>query len=124
MEYANISFYEDTYLEEREALMTSANFPYFAGKASRIINQFTHGNIDVHGRIRGDVKMCCCGLAEYLFRAEQEQRSIAANIKSETVGKQSVAYMDPQTMRTYHEKEQRRIVYGYLANTGLLYGGG
>ena len=118
--YADEKFYHEMYLCEKNAVLTSS-YEYFFREASLIIDHYTFGNIDPE-KIPETVKMCCCELAENLF-SESKMMSENAGIQSESVGGWSRSYTDKNQIRTFFRMEERRIIFKWLANTGLLYRG-
>lgn len=118
--YVDEKFYNEAYLCGKNAVVTS-DYEYFFREASLIIDRCTFGNIDPQNVLQA-VKMCCCELAENLF---SENKSLTENsgIQSESVGGWSKTYTSKSEIRTNSIAEQKRIIYKWLADTGLLYRG-
>lgn len=118
--YADERFYHDAYLCGKNAVITS-DYGYFFREASLIIDRYTFGNINSEN-IPQAVKMCCCELAENLF-SENKSLTENAGIQSESVGGWSRNYTSKSEILTNSKAEQKRIIYKWLADTGLLYRG-
>lgn len=118
--YADEKFYKEAYLCEKSAVITS-DYEYFFREASLLIDRCTFGNIDFEN-IPQAVKMCCCELAENLF---SENKSLTENvgIQSEFVGGWSRNYTSKSEILTNFKSKRKRIIYRWLADTGLLYRG-
>lgn len=68
-----------------------------------------------------EVKMCCCELAENIFKAEQEGGT--QGVSSESVGGWSKSYESSDIRRQNADRAVHDIVYKWLSGTGLLYRG-
>ena len=68
--YASESYYIGVYLCGREPDISAA-FDFYAMQATSLMKQYTLDNVDEND-IPEEVKMCCCELAENIFKAEQE----------------------------------------------------
>jgi hypothetical protein len=123
--YADSTYYTVTYLAGKEAVIDTASFAYYARKATQIIKQHTFGNVN-EASIPDDVKMCCCEVAEYVFKKENADQSTEASIKgltSETSGGHSASYETTEAREQSHNNIIKGIIYNWLAMTGLLYRG-
>lgn len=67
--YADENYYKSVYLCGRKAVITSA-FAYYAREATLIINAYTGSNIDDTKDIIEPVKLCCCEVAELMYKAD------------------------------------------------------
>jgi len=118
--YADENFYQTDFLCGKKAVIMTA-FEFYARFASKIIDRYTHGNIDPEN-IPESVKMCCCELAETLYRDELVQQE-SNGVSSESVAGWSKSYEDSESRRTALKSLQRDCIYKWLGNTGLLYSG-
>lgn len=116
MTYADYAYYTDTY---KGAVLDAASFPLYARKATQMIKLHTFNRIK-EDNIPDEAKMCCCELAEEMYKHEKEY---AGNIASEKVGEYSVSYVDKEKAETQHRGKCKEIIYNWLINTGLLYRG-
>ena len=119
--YADFSFYNDVYLSGRSAAVTAADFPYFARKASSIIDRFTFNNIP-EGNVPETVRLCCCELAEKLHAADAARQD-HGGLSSEEVGGWKKTFESGEHNRQLLSREIRDIVHEWLSGTGLLFGG-
>lgn len=123
--YADIEFYITKYLAGAEAVIPYDDFAYYANKASRIIDNNTFDNLNgvESENIPGVVKMCCCELAEMLYKSDSSP--ISKGITNEKVGDVSVSYSSAdssgQVMPT--ASTVNSILRLWLADSGLLYCG-
>lgn len=118
--YADENYYKSEYLNGRKAVITSA-FAYYAREATIIINTYTCSNIDDTKEIAEHVKLCCCEIAELMFKADN--MSDSEGITSEKVGDVSRSYEGADMRRKQLNRNIKSAVYKYLADTDLLYRG-
>ncbi len=118
--YADITYYEETYSVGKEAVIDTASFDFYARKATQEIKRYTFNRVH-EDNIPDEVKMCCCELAEYLYK--QDNSGHDQNISSEKVGEFSVTYVSGQTAEDIKQSTIKGIIYNWLAMTGLLYRG-
>ena len=118
--YADESFYQETYLQGRTAVITAA-FLHYAMQASALIDYHTFGNIDADN-LPDEVKYCCCELAEQLC-TDESQTAQSEGIASEKVEGWSVSYESTESRKTALQAAQRDCIRKWLAHTGLLYSG-
>ena len=121
MNYADENFYTESYLCGKEAVINTA-FDFYARKATAHIKQFTGNNID-ENNIPECVRMCCCELAETLFRYEKLLNGNTTGMTSQHIGDLSVNYESSENLRKSQSDEIRQIIYRWLSGTGLLYRG-
>lgn len=114
--YADFTYYVSTY---KGAVIDTASLYLYARKATLEIKKYTLGNVD-EANIPDDVKMCCCEVAEALFKADQEDTK---GIASEKVGEYTVSYVSHEAKEKLLSVSVRSIIYNWLAMTGLLYRG-
>ena len=117
--FTDYSYYLNDYLCGASAVLDEKSFPFWLRKAQQRITQYTHGNID-ESAVPDCVKLCCCELAEYLFKAEKSRPQ--TGVASESVGDMSVSYKQEDFSRLV-ARDVRNIIYTNLADTGLLFGG-
>lgn len=117
--FTDYSYYLNDYLCGTSALLDEKSCSFWLRKAQQRITQYTHGNID-ESAVPDCVKLCCCELAEYLFKAEKSRPQ--TGVSSESVGDVSVSYKQEDFSRIL-SRDVREIIYRYLADTGLLFGG-
>lgn len=121
--YADETYYTDSYLLGKAAVIDTAAFSYYARKASLIMDRYTYERLE--NSVYADtetVKTCCCELAENIYQYETEAEE-NKNVASEKTGDYSVTYADKTSNKATHNTEIRQILTLYLAQTGLLYSG-
>lgn len=118
MAYADSTYYAESYLCGRAAVITAA-FDFYARKATQEINKYISCNIDEHD-IPDAVKNCCCELAEILYSDEKASES---GVSSESVGGWSRSYESSEARKTATTQAICNSVHTWLADTGLLYRG-
>ena len=114
--YADYAYYTDTY---KGAVLDAASFPLYAQKATQNIILHTFGRIP-ENNVPEAAKMCCCELAEEMYKHEKKD---AGNIASEKVGERSVSFVDKEKAESVFRGKCVSIIYNWLATTGLLYRG-
>ena len=123
MIYADSAFYEEKYLLGRKPVI-STGFLFYARQASQIIDQYTFERLKnvEESDIPGEVKMCCCELAEAVFCSEKQKHDSGGKT-SEKIGTYSVSYGSASESASAVAAENRNIVMKWLAQTGLCYQG-
>lgn len=114
--YADFAYYTGTY---KGAVIDTASFDQYARKATQEIKKYTFNRIQ-DGSIPDEAKMCCCELAELLYKSDQEDTK---GIASEKVGEYSVSYVAPEAKEKLLNYSIQDIIYNWLSVTGLLYRG-
>lgn len=118
--YADETFYNETYLAGKAAVITTA-YTYYFREASRIIDVYTYNNIDPDS-VPEEVKMCCCELAEQACKYDTAQsQSFGKN--SESVQGWSVSYDSAAAQNEAQTNAQKDIIYKWLSGSGLLFSG-
>lgn len=120
MNYADEQFYIEEYLKGKEPVVRTG-FPFYARKASRILDLSTFGRLKNCKELPECVRMCCCELSECLS-IQQESKKTSC-IKSEKVDDYSVTYEDIKTRDAKQEADIKKIIAAWLEDTGLLYRG-
>lgn len=72
------------------------------------------------------IQMCCCELAEYLYKKEVAENGTEAGAKgviTEKTGEYSVSYETTKDREKAHTEAIKRIIHTWLSDTGLLYRG-
>lgn len=118
--FANYDFYKKEYLFGRNAVVDTASFDFYARKATQKIKTYTFNNID-ESTIPECVKLCCCEVAELLYKDENSTN--VNSISSERVGDVSVSYESADSQRQVLSKNIRTAIRSWLADSGLLYRG-
>lgn len=119
--YVDYDFYLNIYAGEVDEIL----FAKLELQASTIVNYYTFNRIPDLTIITDDIKLAVCELIDYL--SEEERVKSNKEIQSESVGSHSVTYAISKNRNknsTIVKKEQKEIVYKYLAHTNLLYRGG
>jgi hypothetical protein len=119
--YADSDFYMREYLGGKQAVISPALFPFYARKASSYIDQYTFDRLQ-GAEIPEAVKMCCCELAETLYRIENSPTY--NGVASERVGDISVNYESGASRQQSLNNSIKSVITTWLINTGLMYRGG
>ena len=115
--YADYAYYTDTY---KGAVIDTASFPKYSMKATQEIKLRTFNRI-AEDNIPTEAKMCCCELAEYLYK--QDTKDHDEDIQSEKKGEWSTTYVSGKEAEELKQNKIHEIIYNWLAMTGLLYRG-
>lgn len=118
MIYANHNFYTNEY--KGTQIVDNASFIKYAVKSTQYIKKYTLGNINEDEEIPLCVKMCCCDVAELLYKAENNDHS---GVTSEKVGDLSVSYESADSQGQTLSKNIRSAIYLWLSGTDFLYRG-
>lgn len=131
MVYADYEYYLDGYLLGKAPAVPDGVFLYWEKQARAEVDARTFGRLRADpGLVSDDVKDCVCAVAELLYKAD----SIAEQARQEGAAGPLASYSNDGESGTYDLKESvytesgkkteiRRLIYRYLANTGLLYAG-
>jgi len=120
--YADIEFYMTEYLCGKEPVIGEDPFDFYARSATAEIRTFTGSNINENSHIPECVKMCCCELAELIFKDEKTAVQ-TEGVSSESVGGWSKSYESGQSREESRSCKIRQTVYKWLGGTGLLFRG-
>ena len=118
--YADNDFYTNEYLNGKNAVIDTASFNFYARKATQVIKKYTFYNVD-ENNIPECVKLCCCEVAELLYKADNS--SASKGVISERVGDVSKSYENADSQGQALSKNIRSVIRSWLADTGLLYRG-
>ncbi len=118
--YADENYYKDSYLCGRAAVITSA-FEYYVRSASQLIRQHTYSNINENS-VPDSVKLCCCELAELLYKSEDFEKK-HGETSSESVQGWSKSFESKQERQKALNVAARNCIYKWLGGTGLLFAG-
>lgn len=119
--YADSAFYMGEYLRGKEPSVGEERFEFYARSATQKIKLYTGDNVD-GDNIPECVKMCCCEIAETLYKSEQYDEQ-NAGVSSESVGGWSKSYESSESRKQSLDSSVRGIAYKWLSGTGLLYRG-
>ncbi len=119
--YTTVEYYTNKYLMGRQAVIDTAVFPFYAQKATQVIKQYTFDNIDENKPFKDEIQMCCCELAEYLYK--QDNKDHDEDVQSEKKGEWSATYVSGKEADILKQGKIREIIYNWLSSTGLLYRG-
>lgn len=121
MIYADEEFYKSKYLLGRKPVIRTG-FPFYARQASQVIDWYTFGRLTAQTETPEEVQMCCCELAEAVYRHEKAEKDSSGKT-SEKNGTYSVSYGSAQEMGAAAAGKERQIVMKWLEHTGLCYQG-
>lgn len=110
--YADETFYMGTYLQSREAVITVA-FGYYAQLASAEITAFAGGEFPADA-VPEAVRMCCCEIAELLWREETSEASKKSGIASESVQGWSQSYESSESRRLSQRRAASDVLHKWL----------
>lgn len=114
--YSTYQFYTETYGGKA---IPEDKYSLFAGIARAHISAQTRGKATSDS---DDVKLCECAIADILYDSGTVGGESQKNPTSESIGGYSVAYRGAVSQSDL-DSQIRRVIYDYLANTGLLYKG-
>lgn len=119
--YTTTEYYNNKYLMGRQAVISAALIPFYILKATQKIKEYVFDNVDETAEFTSEIQMCCCELAEYLYK--QDNPTHDKDISSEKVGEYSVSYVSGQTAEDIKQSTIKGIIYNWLCNTDYLYWG-
>lgn len=105
MAYADYDYYVKTY---GGSSVSSTDWPAASRDASAFLDILTYGRLKGHPeRVSDEVKMAVCAAAEASARYTAAASSHAAGVASESVGSQSVSYLNGE--ETGKAKQQEML---------------
>lgn len=139
MAFCDYEFYKSEYLGN---LITEADFPRLAMRASERLNYITYGRLHIVGEhikfVEGcintfvdewtedKIKKCTCAIAEKLNDVDMANQAMrqagGVGVKSISSGSESISFSDVVSPKDLNN-EIYAIGKEYLTSTGLLYAG-
>lgn len=123
MQYTDIEFYADKYLQGRSEVIPSSEFSYWAMQASSEIREKTFGNVDQMDSIPEEVQMCCCEVAEKLYHYEAAKGENGMVLQSFGNDGDTGTYKTDDYSQEAIDKSIDNIIRRWLLYTGLMYCG-
>lgn len=121
--YAEIEFYKDSYLLGRAPKIPDAEFPYWVMLASGEIRQRTFGRADGMADIPGEIRMCCCEVAEKLYLVDSAKDANGMVLQSFSNDGESGTYKADDMSEAGVRRAVSGIIRKWLLHTGFLYCG-
>lgn len=126
--YADYAYYASEYLLGRTPAVPEKEYPYWEKQARAVVDQWTHNRIKEDARLNSDeVKECVCALTEHFYNADRLNQSgqTPGVIASYSNDGESATYnvSDSAYTESGSKEKVKRLIYQYLAITGLLYAG-
>ena len=115
--YADEAYYNDVYLAGRAPVIDTA-FEYYMRQATLEIQRRIGRNDPA--RHEEKIKLCCCEVAESIYRYEKNTASGAALVSYSNDGQSGTYDMSRYTTEG-HGQEVGAIIRRWLGTTGLLY---
>lgn len=122
-QYADFGFYSDKYLCGRSEVIPDTEFSYWSMQASSKIREKTFGNVDQMDSIPDDVQMCCCDVAEKLYRWESAKGKNGMVMQSYGNDGDTGTYKTDDYSQEAIDKSIDDIIRRWLLHTGLMYCG-
>lgn len=122
-QYADTCFYNDKYLCGRSEVIPASEFSYWSMQASSEIRKRTFGNVDQMESIPDDVQMCCCEVAERLYRQESARGDNGMILQSYGNDGETGTFKTDEFSREAIDKSIDNIIRRWLLHTGLMYCG-
>lgn len=123
LQYTDSIFYSESYLQGRSEVIPSSEFSYWCTQASSEIREKTYGNVDVLETIPDDVQMCCCEVAEKLYRYENAKGDNGMILQSYGNDGDTGTYKTDDYSEEKVKAAVNDIIRRWLMHTGLLYCG-
>ncbi len=114
--YTDEAYYTGTY---KGAVIDTASFNTYARKATLEIKKQTSNRVD-ENTVPDGVKMCCCDLAEVIYKADKSRHP---GKTSEKTGEASLSYESDANIDAKLKRDTDMTIYNWLSDTGLLYRG-
>lgn len=118
MGYIDYKYYTNTY---KGSSIPETAFDRIALIAQSKVDHLTFNRINKKACYMEKVKMCCCELAEYLYK--QDNKDHEDDVQSDKKGEWSTTYISAKEAEALKQSKIKEIIYSWLAVTGLLYRG-
>ena len=121
--YADYSYYLAGYLHKDSGLISAADFPFYAQQAGSRMDYLTWGRIADALEEREEIKLCCCEMAEAIYRYEKARENASgAPVASWSNDGESGSYEMSSSDFTEegHNRKIGQIARKYLLRFGLL----
>ncbi len=119
--YADSKFYTEDYLHRKDQIVPSEEFPYWAAQATSEVRERTFGNVDLLDNVPEDVQMCCCEVAEKLYRYEAAKGDNGLILQSYGNDGDTGSYKTDDYSQEAFAVAIDKIVRRWLVHTGLMY---
>lgn len=127
--YCDLTYYKDSYLLGRDAVIPEKLFQYYAYKATIVVKGMI--NQAYEGEVTDEMKGAMCEVAEILCKYEGKQITtdgdevVPEGIASEHVGEYSVSYTANSAAEKLADMHKKIVsaLTTWLGSTGLLYKG-
>lgn len=123
MQYTNSAFYKDEYLQGRSEVIPTSEFPYWSMQASAEIRKRTFESVDQLESIPDVVQICCCEVAEKLYRYDAAKGDNGMVLQSYGNDGDTGTYKTDDLTDAAVESAVSEIIGRWLLNTGLMYCG-
>lgn len=123
LQYSDSAFYKDEYLCGRSEVIPSSEFAYWSMQATSKIREKTFGNIDQMDDIPDEVQMCCCEVAEKIYRYEAAKGENGMVLQSYGNDGDTGTYKTDDYSQEKIDKSIDSIIRRWLLHTGLMYCG-
>ena len=121
--YADENFYLNQYLLGKGALIPTDALPYWLMQASIKINRRTFGRAGELEEIPKEVSMCCCAVAEQLYRFESAKGENGMILQSYGNDGETATYKTTDMSEMALSDQVSSTINEWLMPTGLLYCG-
>lgn len=121
--YADEYFYREEYLLGRDAVIPTDALLYWFMCASHEIDRRTFGRIEKLETIPVEVRMCCCDIAEKLYKFESAKGENGMILQSYGNDGETATYKTTDMSERALRKRIADSVLNWLLPTGLLYCG-
>lgn len=122
-QYADVTFYKKNYLIDRTEVIPEKEFSHWSMLASSEICERTFGKTDFIDDIPDSVRMCCCEVAERLYRQESVRGDNGMILQSYGNDGETGTFKADEFSADALKSAVSDVVNKWLANTGLLYCG-
>lgn len=120
--YTSYDYYANEYCGGAPAV-DSTGFRKLLLEAQSLIDMYTFNRLKKMTEYGEEIQNCCCELVEIISEYQERKNENPSNISSEKIKNYSVTYESSENISQRYESDKKKVIFKWLANSGLLYRG-
>lgn len=120
--YTSYDYYANEYCGGAP-VVDSTGFRKLLLEAQSLIDMYTFNRLKKMTEYGEEIQNCCCELVEIISDYQGRKNENPSNISSEKIKNYSVTYESSENISQRYESSKKKVIFKWLANSGLLYRG-
>lgn len=104
-------------------MVDSTGFRKLLLEAQSLMDVYTFNRLKKMTEYSEEIQNCCCELVEIISDYQKRKNENPTNVSSEKIKNYSVTYESSENINRTYESDKRKVIYKWLAGSGLLYRG-